>query len=344
MGENCEMCRDGYYGNALVGSPIDCKECPCPDRGPCAEIYNYQSEAMDVVCLACPEGTRGNLCDMCEDGYYGFDGYKCTRCDCNGNIDENAIGNCDSVTGQCLRCTQNTTGDQCTECLTGYWGDALTDIKCHACECHVNGSNSAECNLADGQCSCKANVVGRQCDQCEDTFWNLDSGEGCEECKCSPLGSVSLSCDKQTGQCQCQPGVTGAKCDQCMSNHFNFSGDGCQPCACNDFGSIGPECDYLGRCLCKNNIAGDKCDRCQENYSNFTLGCLKCENCYDLVQEQVTDLRDNINMIMFSLDVFKPSDVPEEAQEKNRELKILLVKVQGLVGTLHSSLFSSEFT
>ena len=94
-----------------------------------------------------------------------------------GNIDQNAIGNCDSVTGKCLRCTQNTTGDQCQSCLSGYWGNALADIKCHACECHVNGSLSSECDLDDGKCSCKPNVLGRQCDQCEDTFWNLDSGE-----------------------------------------------------------------------------------------------------------------------------------------------------------------------
>ena len=69
-GENCEACKEGYYGNALIGTATDCKKCPCPNDGPCAEFFNNQSNSADVVCLKCPEGTRGNLCDMCDDGYY----------------------------------------------------------------------------------------------------------------------------------------------------------------------------------------------------------------------------------------------------------------------------------
>ena len=169
-------------------------------------------------------------------------------------------------------------------------------------------------------------------------FW----GEGCVQCKCNPLGSVHLNCHKQSGQCQCQPGVAGLKCDQCMENHFNFSGDGCQPCACNSFGSLGASCDYLGRCGCRNNVGGDKCDRCQENYANFTRGCFKCESCYDLVNEQVGELRESINGIIFSLDDFKPKDVPKETQEKNKELKVFMDRVREMVFTLHQSVFSSE--
>jgi laminin, gamma 1 len=161
FGENCELCQDGYYGNALAGTPNDCKKCPCPNDGSCVEIFNYQSNSNEIVCLNCEQGTRGNMCDMCEDGYYEkqqdqlTDDTKnkvCEKCECNSNIDENSIGNCDPLNGNCLRCIYNTTGNSCEKCLPDYWGSALTDLKCHACECSDLGSETSECNRENGNC------------------------------------------------------------------------------------------------------------------------------------------------------------------------------------------------
>jgi laminin gamma 1 len=56
VGDQCENCLDGYYGNALIGSSGDCKKCNCPNDGSCAEVQNYQSNTVDVVCVNCPEG------------------------------------------------------------------------------------------------------------------------------------------------------------------------------------------------------------------------------------------------------------------------------------------------
>lgn len=167
------------------------------------------------------------MCDLCEDGYSISENSDetnllCEKCICNSNIDENAIGNCDATTGKCLRCVYNTSGDQCEKCLPHYWGNALTDLKCHACECFEPGSETTECNLNNGQCKCKTNVIGRQCNQCKDTYWNIASNKGCTECNCDPVGSSSLLCDIRTGACNCQPGVTGLKCDKCMPNYFNL--------------------------------------------------------------------------------------------------------------------------
>lgn len=152
-----------YYGDALQGTPQDCKKCPCPNDGPCAEFYNYQSQSVDVVCLQCPTGTRGNLCDICEDGWHqvgsSTEGPKCEKCLCNGNIDENAVGNCDHLSGECLRCVHNTTGGQCERCLDSHWGNALTDLKCHACECSPIGSNNPDnCRLISSYSFLKENV------------------------------------------------------------------------------------------------------------------------------------------------------------------------------------------
>ncbi len=295
-----------------------------------------------MVCLACPAGTRGNLCDACEDGYHHFDPETntCSQCDCSGNIDENAIGNCDPLTGHCLRCIHNTTSAQCDRCLPGYWGDALGQLKCHACECHSAGSAGHDCQLEDGQCECKPNVMGRRCDECMDTFWNLASGQGCLDCGCSPLGSVDLTCDKATGQCPCQPGVQGLKCDTCMENYYNFSGEGCKACECHGFGSVLAQCDELGRCMCRENVGGAKCDRCEENYSNFTAGCVRCDSCYDLVKTGVDGVREGMRRIEEAVVRFSEEDIGEKTKEMNRELKVYMDRVNRDVEALHASLFS----
>jgi hypothetical protein len=36
---------------------------------------------------------------------------------------------------------------------------------CRPCDCDVGGATSEECDAGNGQCSCKPNIVGRQCDQ-----------------------------------------------------------------------------------------------------------------------------------------------------------------------------------
>lgn len=45
----------------------------------------------------------------------------CKACDCNGNVDPNAVGNCNRTTGECLKCIHNTAGPNCDECLAGMY-------------------------------------------------------------------------------------------------------------------------------------------------------------------------------------------------------------------------------
>lgn len=53
---------------------------------------------------------------------------SCQKCDCNGNVNPEAKGNCDRLTGACLQCIHNTTNgplQSCEECAKGFYGDAL---------------------------------------------------------------------------------------------------------------------------------------------------------------------------------------------------------------------------
>lgn len=100
-GDNCEKCQEGYYGNPIpnfnaehsssselqhhhhfqpaASAPLSeyelsnmCKKCPCPDDGPCAEIFNYQLNSVEVVCLACPPGKFSNKLNLLNFKFFIF--------------------------------------------------------------------------------------------------------------------------------------------------------------------------------------------------------------------------------------------------------------------------------
>uniref|UniRef100_A0A8C1PFF7 Laminin, gamma 3 n=1 Tax=Cyprinus carpio TaxID=7962 RepID=A0A8C1PFF7_CYPCA len=296
-GHYCELCEDGYYGNALTGSPGDCLPCPCPDHTTCAQV----PETGDVVCTNCPTGQRGVRCELCEDGFYGNPlgwGDKvqpCVMCECNGNVDPNAVGVCDHMTGRCLKCLGHTTGDHCEKCRSGYYGNALAnelkpERKCKPCACNVAGtSGSPDCHPDTGKCVCLSHVTGRDCGQCETGYFNLQPGLGCEMCNCNPIGSSSSACHPITGQCMCRTGVEGLSCDTCRMGFFGFSSRGCRACNCDPMGSTLMQCHDNGTCSCRHGFVGYKCDKCELNYyqNRLTHQCEECPVCYSLIRDQV---------------------------------------------------------
>ncbi|XP_040915110.1 laminin subunit gamma-3 isoform X1 [Toxotes jaculatrix] len=299
-GMTCEHCLDGYYGNALIGTPGDCQPCPCPDGTSCAQM----AETGQVVCTNCPLGQTGMRCQMCEDGYYGdplghFGAVRpCVRCDCNGNMDFNAVGICDRVTGRCLKCLGHTEGDHCQRCQQGFYGDAMNQTaaqKCKPCSCNPAGTSGhvTECHPQTGNCQCLSHVTGRDCSYCEVGFFNLQPGAGCERCKCNPIGSSSVACHPVTGQCVCRTGVEGRLCDFCRAGFFGFSSQGCRACNCDPMGSVSMQCHSNGTCLCRQGFVGYKCDKCEVNYfhNRATHQCEECPVCYGLVKKQAEKLR-----------------------------------------------------
>ena len=171
LGNNCEECEPGFYGDATMGSPLDCSLCECP-LGTTSNSFatSCALNPFNALQCVCKEGYIGQNCARCADGFYGnpsVPGDYCKRCTCSGNIDLSVNGSCDSLTGQCLKCINGVTGDQCERCLDGYFGDAVVEKNCARCACNDCGTDTAVCNHSTGVCSCKPNVIGKNCDECK---------------------------------------------------------------------------------------------------------------------------------------------------------------------------------
>lgn len=86
-----------------------------------------------------PSAFPGRRCEICDDGFFGdplgLSGppQPCQPCQCSGNVDPNAVGNCDRLSGRCLRCLHNTTGVRCEHCQEGFYGSALAPLPRDKC-------------------------------------------------------------------------------------------------------------------------------------------------------------------------------------------------------------------
>jgi len=362
-GHNCESCALGYYGDAVGGTPDDCQACPCPHIqdditgetriGACFQIAG---DPNSPICTECPDGRDGTRCEECDDGYFGdpagvlagSEGVRpCRKCNCNGNIDENALDNCNRVTGECLRCTDDTAGFNCERCKSGFFGNATASRRpggpqnCQPCQCYPPGTHLDTdqllpvCDSYTGKCSCKPNVVGHDCDKCKDGYFRIDSNMGCDPCNCDPIGSLNSTCNVFSGQCFCRPGVTGLRCDMCEAYHYGFSVEGCQACECDPTGSTELQCNELtGECPCRDKVEGRRCDRCMENTRSRDSGgggsvyaekiCEPCDDCYNLVQEAANQHRANLAALDRLLQQIaeNPEPVGEEFELKLKKLKV----------------------
>lgn len=73
--------------------------------------------------------------------------------------------------------------------------------------------------MGGGQCPCKTNFAGKNCDKCADGYYNFPD---CLSCSCDEPGSVHLICDANGGQCECDNKFGGRRCDQCENGYYDF--------------------------------------------------------------------------------------------------------------------------
>ncbi|XP_023158823.1 laminin subunit alpha-1 isoform X2 [Ceratitis capitata] len=210
-------------------------------------IYVYGSTNMiakGVEQCKCPKRYDGLSCQDPGKGYYRYRNVteietvfiedligRVVPCHCNGRSNE-----CESETGVCLNCRDNTGGDHCEQCADGFYGDPNSPYGCQSCPCPETSRNFAKgCNVWQGEvsCICKPGYTGKLCDQCRPGYFGNPlayPNSTCQPCNCNMDGSANDDCDSQTGQCQCRSGVTGLKCDRCIAERHHLEDRGCRIC------------------------------------------------------------------------------------------------------------------
>lgn len=236
-GSNCEVCEDFYndlpWKPAIGKQSNACKKCECHNHATSCHfdeaVYEQTGRISGGVCEGCEHNTMGRNCEECKPFYYHDPQYDishpeaCQPCDCDprGSVDE-AI--CDSRSdpengveaGKC-HCKPNVDGRRCDRCKNGFWNfDENSALGCEACSCHTLGTvDNQGCDMNTGECTCKRNVRGRDCNQCLPEHYGLSEDvDGCKACDCDPGGAYDNNCDVLTGQCRCRPHVTGRQCNQ----------------------------------------------------------------------------------------------------------------------------------
>ncbi|GAB1601049.1 laminin subunit alpha-like [Argonauta hians] len=314
----CDKCKPGYSGDPANGV---CAICACPmplASNNFAKDCVTSRDGATSLCM-CKEGYSGVKCDKCEDGYYGNPleiGGSCRRCQCNGNIDERNPYSCDPKTGECLNCTNNTTGKNCHECKEGWYGDPIMAKNCSECSCNKCGT--AHCNNAFGFCFCKPKVIGKKCDRCLPNHYGFNDCNGCKSCDCG-MASLSDTCDEHTGHCLCQAGVGGRKCDRCLDGFWDYGARGCKRCSCAKIGGY-QTCDPVsGVCRCIEGYVGFSCDQCAKDWVKIPgKGCSQCDNCTKLLLSDLSELHKNVSSIRH---VLQKGVVGIEAQKRLSEIK-----------------------
>ncbi|XP_063282783.1 laminin subunit beta-4-like [Pelobates fuscus] len=344
-GRHCDKCLDGYYGDPILGSGKQCRPCPCPGY-PGSRNYHGSScyadrESNQIVCLCAP-GYGGTRCDRCSSGYFGNpdqEGGECRPCQCNHNIDPTDPESCDSRTGACLKCLYNTQGTNCGECKDGYFGSAV-QRNCRRCTCNELGTvqsrcfgDNCHCDKVTGHCPCRANVEGKNCDQCVTNFWNFGGELGCESCACDPAHSIRQDCNKFTGQCHCQSGFGGRVCSNCQQNYWGDPQRKCQACNCDQYGSEIQQCDYLtGKCICREGFTGQRCDQCGRGFKDNFPRCTACHQCFGQWDLTIGQLGSQIRRIQQKVsNLIEVGEAPEFSNSNIRELEDKLRIIQELI-------------
>nr|XP_018916395.1 PREDICTED: laminin subunit beta-1 [Bemisia tabaci] len=169
-GFNCEVCKDGYYGNA---TEHNCRECVCEvlgtdqSGGPCNGVTGQ---------CPCLPNVVGLTCDQCEINHWKIaSGFGCEPCACDpvGSTEDQ----CNMFDGQC-KCKPGFGGRQCNQCQTNFWGDP--NVQCQPCNCNPDGSATMQCHQNNGSCICILGVGGEKCDECARGF--LGTAPNCSPC------------------------------------------------------------------------------------------------------------------------------------------------------------------
>uniref|UniRef100_A0A671QHU2 Laminin, alpha 4 n=1 Tax=Sinocyclocheilus anshuiensis TaxID=1608454 RepID=A0A671QHU2_9TELE len=172
FGDFCDQCEDRYLPGFHSDGTFVCRPCACPLSLESNNFATRCDKRGNFLRCVCQEGYAGHYCERCAPGFYGNPmelGNSCKKCDCNGNSDPNLIFNeCNNVTGECLNCWGNTSGDNCERCAPGFYGDAISAKDCRECDCPEEN-----CDMHSGECLPEASKISECNIDCDACIWSL---------------------------------------------------------------------------------------------------------------------------------------------------------------------------
>ncbi|XP_013886048.1 laminin subunit alpha-5 [Austrofundulus limnaeus] len=154
-GLRCDSCAHGAYGF------------PRCQAGACHPAGSVQSAVLPSVGeCECRRHVEGPACDKCKPLFWNLspdsvDG--CSDCECNTAGTLSAVAECEQERGQC-HCKPNVCSGTCSTCKDGFYNLQDHDyFGCQGCRCDTGGSVGQFCGDRNGQCRCRPNVEGPQC-------------------------------------------------------------------------------------------------------------------------------------------------------------------------------------
>lgn len=168
--------------------------CQCNNN---IDMHDPQScDAQTGACLRCLYHTEGYACQHCKAGYYG----NAVTQSCRSKYVYQGISQL--MSGLFFLVPNERNEALLTLCVPLVHVAALPPPA--ECMCDSVGTlpracsspEECECNQHSGQCPCKSNVIGQNCDRCAPDTWNITSGTGCQKCNCDPVHSFGSSCNE----------------------------------------------------------------------------------------------------------------------------------------------------
>uniref|UniRef100_T1K1W7 Uncharacterized protein n=1 Tax=Tetranychus urticae TaxID=32264 RepID=T1K1W7_TETUR len=158
LGNYVCKCNPSYIGTDCI---LVCELNPCSPGSRCIPWNNEQGYRCE-----CDEFHTGPNCDVpienrCPSNWWGYP--ICGPCNCDSN--KGYDGHCNQTTGECM-------------CQEAHYQPSGSD-SCFACDCYSRGSLSNQCDPITGQCQCRLGVIGRRCDTCASSLYEVTT-KGCE--------------------------------------------------------------------------------------------------------------------------------------------------------------------